>query len=197
MAKSDIFVGRKKELAEFAKILEDPRGQAILVVGQSGMGKTLLVNEMVKRAEKGILDEKTKGLKVWSIRYEITPDVAATSTMERIIMDASMLASPIKKKLGMIGEHREKWKALFGIGGVIPVFGQSVKAAGEAILSLCQSKEGNTQSKFIETLKKLSEYMADTQRAIFVIDPEKWMPKDSDNAWKLVKKNFQLRLNWS
>jgi tetratricopeptide (TPR) repeat protein len=100
--------------------------------------------------------------------------------------DASALASPIKRKLGMAGEHREKWKALFGGAGVIPIFGQPIKAAGEAILSLCQSKEGDTQSKFIETLKKLSEYMSDTQRAVFVIDPEKWMPKDSDNAWKLV-----------
>lgn len=34
MAAERIFVGRKKELEQLEKILQDPQGQAILVVGQ-------------------------------------------------------------------------------------------------------------------------------------------------------------------
>ena len=30
------FVGRKAELAQFEKVLADPQGQAIIVVGQAG-----------------------------------------------------------------------------------------------------------------------------------------------------------------
>lgn len=52
MANIGIFVGRKEELKEFTKALEDPRGQAIIVVGNRGMGKTWLVNRMAKLAGK-------------------------------------------------------------------------------------------------------------------------------------------------
>ena len=44
MAEKRIFVGREDELEQFHKVLEDPQGQAVLVVGQAGMGKTWLVN---------------------------------------------------------------------------------------------------------------------------------------------------------
>lgn len=50
MAEKRIFVGRKKELEEFSKVLERPRGEAVLVVGQAGMGKTWLINEMAEIA---------------------------------------------------------------------------------------------------------------------------------------------------
>ncbi len=39
MAEERIFVGRKDELEQFVKVLEDPKGQAVLVVGQAGMGE--------------------------------------------------------------------------------------------------------------------------------------------------------------
>lgn len=38
MAAERIFVGRQKELEQFKKVLEDPQGQAVLVVGQ-GKGR--------------------------------------------------------------------------------------------------------------------------------------------------------------
>ncbi len=37
MADKKIFVGRKDELEQFGKVLKDPKGQAVLVVGQAGM----------------------------------------------------------------------------------------------------------------------------------------------------------------
>jgi hypothetical protein len=35
MAEERIFVGRKDELEQFGKVLEDPKGQAVLVVGDA------------------------------------------------------------------------------------------------------------------------------------------------------------------
>jgi hypothetical protein len=37
MDEERIFVGRKDELEQFGKVLEDPKGQAVLVVGQAGI----------------------------------------------------------------------------------------------------------------------------------------------------------------
>lgn len=54
MAADKIFVGRKDELEQFKEVLEDTKGQAALVVGPPGMGKTWLVDEM---AEAGVSGE--------------------------------------------------------------------------------------------------------------------------------------------
>ena len=36
MAEGKIFVGRKAELEQFREVLKNPKGQAIVVVGQAG-----------------------------------------------------------------------------------------------------------------------------------------------------------------
>ena len=46
-----IFVGRRDELKRFGDVLASPKGQAVLVVGPQGMGKTLLVNRMARIAQ--------------------------------------------------------------------------------------------------------------------------------------------------
>lgn len=52
MAISDIFVGRANELSQFNEILKDPAGQAILIVGHQGMGKTILMDHSEKLVER-------------------------------------------------------------------------------------------------------------------------------------------------
>ena len=39
MAEEKIFVGRKAELEQFKEVLKNPKGQAVLVVSQPGMGR--------------------------------------------------------------------------------------------------------------------------------------------------------------
>lgn len=46
-----IFVGRRDELKRFGDVLASPKGQAVLVVGPQGMGKTLLVNRRARIAQ--------------------------------------------------------------------------------------------------------------------------------------------------
>jgi len=48
MGSERIFVGREEELERFGDLLADPRGQAVVVVGKRGMGKTWLVEEMAE-----------------------------------------------------------------------------------------------------------------------------------------------------
>ena len=47
----DIFVGRKAELDAFLGVLESVEGQAVVVAGPIGMGKTWLVNRMAYLAK--------------------------------------------------------------------------------------------------------------------------------------------------
>jgi len=86
MAEQKIFVGRKAELEQFKKVLENPRGQAVLVVGQAGVGKTCLINKMAQIAQ-----EHPK-LKCVAIRYEVTSTDSVDSIMTLIIDQAYDLA---------------------------------------------------------------------------------------------------------
>ncbi len=194
MTAERIFVGRKAELAQFKKVLEDPRGQAVLVVGQAGMGKSMLVNEVIEQAEQGVLGQKPLKVKCWSVSYQITPTDDVNKTMEQIILDATDAASPMKKKLGMTGQSKDKWRALFGASEVVPFLGKKVKVFGDLLLSWGHQKAGDTRTRFVKALAKLSDCMSDEKRAIFIIDPEKCMPKESDHTWRLVVSDLPDRI---
>ncbi len=45
------FIGRKKELEQFTKVLEEPKGQAVIIVGAKGSGKSALLEEILKAAK--------------------------------------------------------------------------------------------------------------------------------------------------
>lgn len=83
MTEGKIFVGRKVELEQFKKVLGDPKGQAILVVGQVGMGNTWLVNKMAEIAEYNPF------IKCICLRYEVTPTDPANTVMISITNDAA------------------------------------------------------------------------------------------------------------
>ncbi|MHC4073224.1 MAG: hypothetical protein ACYTGS_14515 [Planctomycetota bacterium] len=57
MTAEKIFVGRKAELEQFKKIIENPLGQAVLVVGQTGVcvahKNIILANIDLNRARLG------------------------------------------------------------------------------------------------------------------------------------------------
>jgi tetratricopeptide (TPR) repeat protein len=186
MGDKRIFVGRESELDEFGKVLEDPQGQAVLVVGQAGMGKSVLVSEMASRAEKDQLGKKGANLKCWSVHYRVTPTDPVDSIMERIIVEATEAASPIREKLGMTGANKEKWRVLFGAGELVPIFGKKMSTLGNLLLSWRQTKTGDIRTRFVKALEKLSNCMYDKQRAIFIIDPEKCLQEKSDYSWGLV-----------
>ena len=89
MEKERIFVGRTAELEQFKEVLAEKRGQAILVVGQEGMGKTMLVNQMAKLAWNH------PKLKCASVRYEVTKTDSVDSTLELMIDHAFSLQASL------------------------------------------------------------------------------------------------------
>jgi KaiC/GvpD/RAD55 family RecA-like ATPase len=106
MAEGKIFVGRKAELEQFKEVLKDPKGQAVLVVGQVGMGKTWLVNKMAEIAEKH------PKLKCGWVRYEVTPTDSVDSTMA-LMMDNAFEAASTEP--GSFDRVPERKKTMVGI----------------------------------------------------------------------------------
>ena len=75
MRDEEPFVGRSDELRQFERVLESPNGEAVLVVGQAGMGKTMLFNRM---AESAIA--RPDLICGW-LRYEVTPTDSVNETL--------------------------------------------------------------------------------------------------------------------
>ncbi|MCJ7728633.1 MAG: tetratricopeptide repeat protein [Sedimentisphaerales bacterium] len=179
MAKSEIFVGRKEELEEFMRVLENPQGQAIIVVGNRGMGKTWLVNRMAKRASEH------PTLKCGWVRYEVTPTDSPDSTMA-IMMDNAFEAGQVKEG-SFDGTKRglEQWRSFLNVFNL-----------GDLILSLQRDPAKNTRQQFLERLELISGRMPENGRAIFIVDPEKYMAKDSDQTWAIVVKGLPEKIKF-
>ena len=90
MAEGKIFVGREAEIGQFTNALEEPRGQAIVVVGQAGMGKTWLINKMAEIAENH------PDLRCGCVRYAVTKEDSVDSRLA-IMMDGARRLRPQKR----------------------------------------------------------------------------------------------------
>jgi len=178
MAKGEIFVGRKEELEAFAKVLERPEGEAVLVVGQAGMGKTWLVNRMARLAEEH------PDLKCGWVRYEVTPTDSVDSTMAIMMDNAFEAARTEPGSFDNVPQRRKQWIAL--LKTVVPKGGE----IAELIESLRRNPAKNTREQFLERLGLISKRMPENGRAVFIIDPEKYMQKDSDQSWAIVVKEL-------
>jgi len=169
MAEERIFVGRKKELEQFGKVLEEPKGQAVIVVGQAGMGKTWLVNKMAEVAENH------PDLKCGWVRYEVTPTDSVDSTMALMMDNAFEAAQVTEGSFDGTERRLEQWRSFLNVFNI-----------GDLTMSLRRDQAKNTREQFLERLELVSKRMPENGRAVFIIDPEKYLQKESDYAWGLV-----------
>ena len=70
-----LFFGRTDELRRFDEVLASPTGQAVLVVGSPGMGKTVLLDRVRDMALGH------PNLKCGVVRYEVTESDTPASTI--------------------------------------------------------------------------------------------------------------------
>ncbi len=174
-----IFVGRKAELEQFKEVLKNPKGQAVLVVGQAGMGKTWLVNKMAEIAENH------PKLKCGWVRYEVTPTDSVDSTMALMMDNAFEAAQVTEGSFDGTTRRIEQWRSLLNVINI-----------GDLVMSLKRDPTKNTREQFLERLRLISKRMPGNGRAIFVIDPEKYMQRDSDQSWAIVVKELPEKIKF-
>ena len=179
MAEGKIFVGRKAELDQFKEVLKNPKGQAVLVVGQVGMGKTWLVNKMAEIAENH------PKLKCGWVRYEVTPTDSVDSTMSLMMDNAFEAAQVTEGSFNGTTRRLEQWKSFLNVINI-----------GDLVMSLKRDPAKNTREQFLKRLELISERMPKEGWAIFVIDPEKYMQKESDQAWAIVVKQLPNKIKF-
>ena len=179
-----IFVGRQAELERFMQVLADPHGQAVVVVGQAGMGKTWLVNKMAEIAEEH------PDFKCGAVRYEVTKQDSVDSRLAVMIDDAYEAADNPKKFWGGDDRGKKQWVALYKIFEAIPKAGKIFETIRGLAVSLKRDPSKDSRKQFIEELNIISKAMGKNGRAIFIIDPGKYMSAGSDEAWAIVTKQL-------
>ncbi len=184
----ELFVGRQTELACFRAILENEKGQGVLVVGPQGMGKTLLLQRMAG------LSQVHPTLKCASARYEIVPTDTADSIMSWLMDDANETAESIRQGASITGRNKEMWQALFSSLELLPIIGQPAGKIGGLFLSLHRDSSSSTREQFLETLTHISKNSPKNARAVFIIDPAKYMQKESADAWGLVVRDLPTKI---
>ncbi len=173
------FVGRRQELQRFDELLRSQSGQAILVVGPRGMGKTLLVNRMARCARYH------PDLRCGAVRYEVTPADTVDTTMS-LMMDNAFDAAGIKEKSFDATPHRLKqWRALLNTLHI-----------GDLLMSLRRDPQRNTRDQFAERLDLISKRLPQNGRVIFIVDPEKYMQPRSADDWRLVVRDLPEKIKF-
>lgn len=184
----DIFVGRRSELAAFSRLLEKEEGRTILVEGQQGMGKSMLLKQMAAVADHHAT------IRCGHVFFETSPTDTIDSILGWIMDSANDAAASIKGRDRLTSASKEQWKAFFGALGLIPLLGRPVEKLGDLLLSFERDPTGNTRSQFLDVISKLSKRLKQNSRAIFFIDPQKGLQQESEHAWSLISRELPPRV---
>jgi len=177
MSRERIFVGRDAELKRFGEVLEEPEGQAILVVGAAGMGKSWLIDKM------GAVAKNHSGLKCGWVRYEITSGDSVDAIMGRMMSDAFGAGEVVEGSFDGTALRRNQWHAL--LKTIVPR-GEKIS---ELVKSFAREEKRPIREQFLERLRLISGKMKTGVRAVFVIDPLEYMDKESEKCgedWTVV-----------
>jgi tetratricopeptide (TPR) repeat protein len=180
MSNDRIFVGRRDELRRFQdEVLEKPDGQAVVVIGQPGMGKTYLVDKMAQSAAAH------PNLTCGHIRYECTPNDTPDAVMALMMDQAYECAKLTERSFNATPHRLKQWKAFLDVFKV-----------GDLVMSLRRDPQRPTREQFVKTLETISERMKQDQRAIFVVDPEKYMHDNSADEWRIVVRDLPPKIKF-
>ena len=177
------FFGRRDELRRWTEVLASPEGQAVLVVGQQGMGKTVLVNRMAKTNPTHL------GLRCGAVRYEVVPTDAPEMTMELMLDHAFEAAQVEAGSFDGTPQRSKQWGALIAL---LP----KGRELHELMDSLRRDPKRPVREQFIERLELIARRMPENGRAVFVIDPEKYMPDGSADTWRLVVQELPAKIKF-
>lgn len=174
-----IFVGREKELAQFEEVLENPQGQAVLVVGQAGMGKSWLIDKM---AEVAVNLSK---LKCCWVKYKVARTDSVEATMALIMKNAFKAARVKEGSFEATPQRLKQWQSLLNVFKI-----------GNLVMSLKREPKGDTRTQLLDRLGVISKRMPENGRVIFSVDPYDYMPSNSDQAWAIVMDDLPHKIKF-
>jgi len=177
------FVGREQELDQWSKLLAgtSDAGQAVVVVGKYGMGKTWLLDQMVRRAQDN------KSLQCFAARYVMGPGESPGMILRAILEDMFQAARYEAGSLEAEGKRFEQWSRIYRR---LNLFSNHTESDFRLLEQLRFNNRKNIFEQFTNRLKLLSHLMPDQGRLLFAVDPELDTLTARVELWTHVVKNL-------
>ena len=177
------FVGRTQELEQWSRLLAEPagRGQAVVVIGKYGMGKTWLLEKMIQTAQEH------KTLKCFTARYIMGPGESPGMILRIILDDMFQAARYMAGTLNATGKRFEQWIPIYQKLGIF--LNQSVTDF-RILERLRFDSRKNIFDQFTTRLKLLSDMMPEHGRLLLAIDPELDTMASRVELWTQVVKDI-------
>ena len=183
------FYGRAEEIRLFQEAVRDPRGGAIVVVGQQGMGKTMLLDRF------GEVARAMSDVRCGVVREEVTQTQNVDGVLG-LLMDQAYAAGSVKEDVfsGTDQKRKQMRSLLNAISIGIP--GVSIGNLGEVADAFRRYPVQNSREQFLAAMERIADKMADDARAVFMIDPEKSLHAGSDQDWAIVVKRLPEKIKF-
>jgi len=164
------FVGRLEELNQFEEVLKDPQGQAVIVVGSEGIGKSALLHKMAQCAATH------SGLQCGFVGYEITPVKSPNALIEEMLHHAFDAVSLLGQSNGPLNRMTQ-WNSFFR--AFFPLDDKKKELA----TALRYEPHEDICGQFLERLEYLSTNMPDEARGLLFLDTGIGMKERLDDVW--------------
>ena len=175
------FVGRRKESALWSDYLAGPAGQAVLIVGGEGSGKSAMFDQIILQAW-----HETQ-LRCGYVRYDVSADDSPESIMRYMMDDAFHAARASAGAVDNPGLRFWQWDAFFeGIG----IYRRRMDDVHRLINQLRFDPQKHIGEQFLGRLQIISSLMQPESRAIFLIDHSGPICDEFVEQWKRIIKNL-------
>ena len=187
MLPKNIFAGRKQELDQWSKLLVDSAtvGQAVVVVGKYGMGKTWLLDQMIRKALEN------ESLRCYSVRYIVGASESPGMVL-RIILDDMFQAA--RYEIGSLDAEGKRFKQWLHIYRELGCFSKHTDLEFHFLDQLRFDCRKNIFEQFINRLNFFSDLLPEHGRLVFAIDPEHDTLAARVELWTQVIKNLPPKI---
>ena len=159
------FIGRKQELEQWQSLLSQPaaEGQAVVVVGKYGMGKTWFLDQMIRQAQED------HALRCYAVRYVMAPGESPGMILRMILDDIFQAARYEAGSLDASGKRFGQWVRMYRELGL---FTQHTDPGFRFLEQLRFDGHKNIFEQFTNRLKLFSDLLPEQGRLLLAIDPE-------------------------
>ena len=181
------FVGRKDELNQWSELLAEPddKGRAAVVVGKYGMGKTWLLEQMIRTAKE------QKSLQCLSVRYVMGPGESPGMILRVILEDMFQAARYAVGTLDADGKRFIQWQHIYKELGI---FFNRTENDFQLLEQLRFDGRKNIFDQFTTRLKLLAEKLPEQGRLLLAIDPELDTLATRVELWTQVVRNLPPKI---
>jgi tetratricopeptide (TPR) repeat protein len=180
------FVGRHEEREAWCRILADSDlGQAIVVVGKYGMGKTWLLDQMINDACQ------IPALQCAALRYSVAPGESPAMVMKMMLEDAFQAA---RYDAGLLDAEEKRffqWNIFYRKFNIL----KSNKEPNYKLFNnLRYDSRKNIFEQFILRLRLFADALPENGRLIIVIDPEQDTPSVRVELWSQIVRELPSKV---